>query len=302
MKRVIVDLHCHSTNSDGTWSVEKILGEAQSKGIEVLAITDHDNLKGSVEAFEINREKNIYTGMLIPGIEISSSVKDQKIHLLAYFQSLDNNRLTPIQDVLNKIASSRVMRMKKMVEKAVNLGIDVSFEEVLKEASTDSEGGISPTDIISRPHFARVLVKKGFVKDLNDAFDRYLGYGKPLDVEKFSLNYQDWIDIIHNVGGVVVWAHPMHGRKENLKTLQELAMRLVQSGIDGIEYYYDYTQKYKVSEDYFKQGCKFLDQLLQKPRLLKTAGGDFHGDVGVLGMDMPQEDLTRFMQKLGYNP
>ncbi|RMG26207.1 MAG: PHP domain-containing protein [Methanobacteriota archaeon] len=292
-----IDLHCHSTNSDGTWEVERILKEAQKRNIQALCISDHDNISGTMEAFELNAGESLYSGKLIPGIEISTRIEGQKAHLLAYFPSLDHARNPRLLEVLDKIKNSRILRMKKMIKKANELGMEVSFEEVLQEAATGIDGDQQPTEVISRPHLARVLVKKGFVKNLEEAFDRFLADGQPLAVERFTLKYHEWIELIHNVGGLIVWAHPLHGRK-SIDDLELVVEILVKAGIDGVEYYYDYTQKYRIPADFEQTGKAILSKMIAENDLVKTAGGDFHGDVGRLGIEIPNEEYHEFIERL----
>ena len=294
---MIVDLHCHSTNSDGTWEVERILKEAERKHIQALCISDHDNISGTQEAFWKKEEERIFSGVLIPGIEISTRVRNQKAHLLAYFSSLDKALNSRLLEVLDKIKNSRIFRMKKMIEKANRMGMELTFDEVIQEAATGIDGDQQPAEIISRPHLARVLAKKGYVNSVEEAFGKFLADGKPLAVERFTLKYFEWIDLIHSIGGIIVWAHPLHGRK-SVEDLREIATTLVDAGIDGIEYYYDYTQKYPIDARFEKTGKKILDGLTEAKRLVKTAGGDFHGDVGILGLEMPKEEFDLFLNRL----
>ncbi len=294
---MLIDLHCHSTNSDGTWTVEEILRKANEKGIKILSITDHDNLKGSVEAFQLNSSNNLFEGILIAGMEISTKVLGQKVHLLAFFPDIQTAQHPDLISVLDKIQNSRYYRMKKMIERANQFGFEVTFEEVLKEASGDNNE--QPTDVISRPHLGRVLVKKGYVQDLKEAFDNYLADGKPLAVERFTLKFSEWIDLIHRIGGIIIWAHPLHARKD-MSALKEVTGYLRKYGIDGFELYYDYTQKYKISPDFEKEGSTFLWEIAKRNKdLVITAGGDFHGDVGVLGMEIPLEHVQKFFEKVG---
>lgn len=292
-----VDLHCHSTNSDGTWEVRRILEVAEKKGIKVLCISDHDNLGGTQEAFEVNQVYKLFSGILLPGIEISTRVAGQKAHLLAYFPNLEKAQTSELTTVLEKIKNSRIERMKKMIARANELGMEVSFEEVLAEASKGVGADEQPTDIISRPHLARVLYKKGYVESREAAFDKYLADGKPLAIERFTLKFDEWINLVHQIGGLIVWAHPLHARK-NFEALVEICDVLVNAGIDGIEFFYDYSQKYNLEERFETKGNEFLKKIIKQHNLLRTAGGDFHGDVGRLGMDIPTEDFDRFVSKL----
>ncbi len=292
-----IDLHCHSTNSDGTWSVSEILVDAERKGVKVLAISDHDNLKGSREAFE--KKGGLFSGQLIPAIEISTLVEGKKVHLLAFFPTIDISPESDLLQSLDKIQNSRIWRMKKMIEKDNAIGFDITFEEVLEAAGTGKTGDKQPTDVISRPHLARVLVDKGYVKDFNEAFNEYLADGKAIQVNRFTLKFTDWIQQVKALGGIMIWAHPLHGHEGKKESFLELAEILKDSDIDGVERIYNYKGKYIITDEFESWGQEQLDMIIAEKDWLITAGGDFHGDVGRLGeLDLPADDWKRFESKL----
>jgi len=294
-----IDLHCHSTNSDGTWSVEEILKEAEKKGVKGLCISDHDNLNGSIEAFE--KAPGLFSGKLVAGIEISTVIHQQKVHLLAYFPTIDLPVSSNLIQNLDKIQNSRVWRMKEMIKKARALGMEVSYEEVLEEAGTGTKGDKQPTDVLSRPHLARVLIKKGYVKDFDEAFNQYLADGKPIQVDRFTLDFEQWIEQVDELNGIIIWAHPLHGHEEQEDTFQKIANTLKQSSIHGVERIYNYKGKYTISDEFEKWGNEHLDKLIEEQNWLITAGGDFHGNVGVIGeLDLPETDWDIFIDQL-YN-
>ena len=188
-----------------------------------------------------------------------------------------------------------------MVKKANEIGFDISFDEVLEEVSSADDGSVSTTDIISRPHLARVLLKRGFVNSFEEGFDKYLADGKPLHVNRFSPSFDEWIEMVHAHRGLVTWAHPLHGHKGSFTSIKKVAKSLV-NHIDGIEINYRYDGKYVVSEDLQLEGTKYLESLIDRYNLLRTAGGDFHGNVGVLGgVDLSERDWIRFKVKLFSN-
>lgn len=292
-----VDLHCHSTNSDGTWSVEQILVEAEKKGIKVLAITDHDNFQGSIEASL--RSTQIFTGKLVPGIEISTRIKGKSLHFLAYFPTTILNPESTLLQNLVKIRDSRVCRMKKMIKKANEAGFDVTYEDVLDEVTMGIDGSKQPSDVISRPHLARVLVKKGIIDSFDEAFDNYIADGKPLHVSRFSLEFSEWIDQVSELGGIMIWAHPFEGYHGNFDEFVEFADYITSFPIAGIERIYNYKGKYKVSDEFQIRGNEYLDKKIEENDFLITAGGDFHGNVGLLGeLSLPEEQVERFLAKL----
>ena len=292
-----VDLHCHSTNSDGTWSVEQILKEAERKGVKVLAITDHDNFQGSIEAKQITGQ--YFTGKLIPGIEISTRIGGKSLHFLAYFPSFELDDDSRLLQNLEKIRNSRVWRMKEMVKKANEIGFEITYDEVLREVTTGTDGSTQPADVISRPHLARLLVKKGLVKSFEEAFDKFIADGKPLHVSRFSLEFSQWIEQVSELGGMIVWAHPFEGYKDNFEEFMKFANIVTNSPIAGIERIYNYEGKYKVSKEFQEKGNEYLDKIIQQNNYLITAGGDFHGNVGLLGeLSLDEEHVQRFLLKL----
>lgn len=290
-------MHCHSTHSDGTKTVEQILTKAEALGIKALCISDHDNIKGSLEAVQIG--KKLFSGELIMGIEISTIVGSQKIHLLAHFPSHEFPEDSKLLASLRKIQSSRVWRMKEMVKKARGRGWDITYNEVEDESSLTDDGSKTDVVVISRPHLARVMIKKGIVNSLDEAFDKYLGEAKPIHVERFSLSFEKWIEQVHEHHGLVTWAHPLEGHKGKLESVKDVAAKLVDK-INGIEIFYRYDGKYKVPKQLQKEGTSFLETLIDQYGLLRTAGGDYHEDnVGFLGgVDLPEEDWVKFKNKL----
>lgn len=292
-----IDLHVHSTHSDGTWSVSNLLKYAEKNNISALCVTDHDNFSGSIEAQKIKKE--IYSGILISGIELSTLIEGFTVHLLAYFNIKLENVSIDLKQLLTEIKYSRVNRMKKMINNAQKLGIDISYEDILAEASKDIDGkSTQPIDILSRPHLARVLIEKGYVQNFEKAFDIYLNEGGSLYSSRYTPTADEIIPLIKKNRGLVIWAHPMHGLKENMVSLTNVAMTLLHHGIDGVERYYNYEDKYPISKNFENKGNKFLDKFLLENNLLKTSGGDFHGNVGQLGMDIDQKDWDLFYSKL----
>lgn len=295
-----IDLHCHSTNSDGTWSVKQILMQAEKKEIKGISITDHDNLKGSLEAFQIY--KKYYSGILIPGIEISTRIKGNTIHILAYFPTIDLDLNSDLLQNLEKIRDSRVWRMREMIKKANKLGFHVTFDEVLKEAATGIDGTTQPIDVLSRPHLARVLISKGYVNDFSEAFDKYLADGKPIHVYRFTLEIDEWVKQIKKLNGLVIWAHPFYGHDENMDSFKKISSIMEEAKIDGIEKIYDYKGKYDVSQKFIAECNLDLMKLIKQNNWIVTAGGDFHGNVGKLGnLDLSEDNWNIFLDKLGIN-
>lgn len=208
-----VDLHAHSTASDGALPPADAVRAAHAAGLAAFALTDHDTLAGIPEA---QREADALGLRLVPGVELSVHRGSDEVHLLG----LHVRDIDALQQRLETFRGFRRTRAEQMVTKLNGVGIPVSFDAVLGEAA----GGA-----IGRPHVARALVAGGWVKDLREAFDKWLGAGKPAYVDKERLDIADGIAMVHEAGGIAVYAHPgSEGRRETIEPL-------VNAGLDGIE-------------------------------------------------------------------
>lgn len=208
-----VDLHAHSTASDGSLPPTEAVKAAHAAGLAAFALTDHDTLAGIAEAQVAADACGL---RLIPGVELSVHQGSEEVHLLG----LHIRDVPQLQERLEIFRGFRRTRAEMMVEKLNAAGVPVTFEAVLNEAA----GGA-----IGRPHVARALVAGGYVRDMREAFDRWLGAAKPAYVDKERLDIADGIKIIHEAGGIAVYAHPgAEGRREKIEPL-------VAAGLDGIE-------------------------------------------------------------------
>lgn len=187
-----VDLHTHSTASDGTLPPESVVAAAHSAGVEALALTDHDTLAGVPRAVEAGRSLGV---RVVAGVELSAHDGASEIHVLA----LHVTRLGLIEARLEKFREERHLRAARIVERLRALGIGVTFEMVLQEAGDAAVG---------RPHVARAMIRAGAARDFREAFDRYLGSGRPAFVAKPRLEVSEAISIVHEAGGLAIWAHP----------------------------------------------------------------------------------------------
>ena len=294
---MIVDLHSHTTYSDGTKTVPELLTLAEEKKIQVFAITDHDTIDGCLEA---TKHQELYQGIFINGAELSTRNRGKSVHLLAYFPDLSLLQKSKLQILFNKLEESRLTRMQKMVEKAQCMNFDITFQDVIQEARQSSSAESNHLGkILARPHLARVMVKKGYVNSMQEAFDKYLNEGKPLYEPKFRITPQQWVDAVKEVNGIISWAHPLL-HIESLQELELFANDLLQIGIHGIELRYKYNVKYYVPKDLEVPGIKFLKEFVLKHDLLVTAGGDYHGDSGVLGeLELSRVEVDKFLHELG---
>ena len=241
-----VDLHAHTTASDGRATPAELIARAVAADLQAVAITDHDTLDG-LGAAQVAADAAGIT--LVHGIELSTIDGTREIHLLG----LHLADTAVLATRLVEVQSARVDRAIEMVAKLNKLGMPVTMEMVQHEAA----GGA-----VGRPHVARALVAGGWVRDMRDAFDRYLGDGKQANVGKLRLELADGIALIHDAGGVAVWAHPQgEGNRERIERFAAL-------GLDGVEV----RHPSHTSEDIAR-----LATLCDHLSLLKSGGSDWHG-------------------------
>lgn len=243
-----VDLHLHSTASDGTLAPAGIVEKAHELHLSAIALTDHDSVAGIQEA--LNESINLPL-TFIPGLEMSSEYGEKDIHILGYFIDYKQDYLA---ETLAKLREARANRARIMVERLAENDMAIDFAEVEQCAG----GGA-----IGRPHVAQVLVKQGMVDDISDAFNRFIGRGRPAYVPKHVLTTAQIIDLIHKVGGVASLAHPGTSKVD-----EPLLRLLKESGLDAVEVWH--TDHSADQRRYFKELASRLD-------LLPTGGSDCHG-------------------------
>ncbi|HMF85362.1 MAG TPA: PHP domain-containing protein [Nitrospiraceae bacterium] len=247
-----IDLHLHTTHSDGSLSPAEVLRLAHKANVTALAITDHDIVTGIPEAIATGNELGIE---IIPGVEISSFVGNSELHILGYCIDWQDPELIRRFAALRK---SRHIRNPQIIERLRSLGLDVTYEEVRTLAGTDAVG---------RPHIARLLMEKKYVTSAKDAFDRYLAEGRPAYVARELPHPADAIAWIRAAGGVAVLAHPTW-TKVSGEELNTLLTTLKDEGLGGIEVHYSTHTK--------RQTTEYLD-LAKRLNMLVTGGSDFHG-------------------------
>jgi predicted metal-dependent phosphoesterase TrpH len=269
-----VDLHMHSTASDGVLRPAEVVRLAHARGLKTIALTDHDTTDGLREAIETGQTVGIE---VIGGLEINSETDIGHMDFLAYGCDVEN---TAFQEQLLEIRDARVGRAKGMVKKLAELGLPVAWERVLFFAG-DAQS-------IARPHVARALVEAGHVASIKEAFDKYLEDGGPAYVHRLELKPQEVIDVIHQAGGVIVLAHPGHAHTTHLVPL------LAGLGLDGVEvYYFDHSDEQKAE----------LLALANQHDLIVTGGSDFHGDAthAELGsVPVPDDVVGRLIDRIEY--
>ena len=261
-----VDLHAHSTASDGSRAPADVVAAARSAGLSAIALTDHDTMSGVNEAMAAGQTLGV---RIVPGVELSAMEGEREVHVLG----LHIEHVEPIENTLASLRDHRVVRAHEIVQKLNALGVPITFDAVLAQAG----GGA-----IGRPHLARVLISEGWARDSRDAFDRYLGAGKPAFVPKHRLTVGEAIDLIHTGGGLAVLAHPgPEGRRDAVERYTAL-------GLDGLEVRHPGHN----SEDTSRLGA-----LVDFFGLVPSGGSDWHGasegprTLGV--MRVPAEWLDR---------
>jgi len=258
-----VDLHIHTTASDGVMSPSEIVRYAKAKGLQAIAITDHDTIEGLEEGL-LEGERIDFE--VIPGIEISAEHSPGSMHLLGFFLDIHHPTLN---ERLGYLQKARAERNSKIVERLNRLGIELTYEDVLKA----SGGGQ-----VGRPHFAQVLLEKKYVGSFQEAFERFLKKGAPAYVDKFRFTAKEAIHFINEARGVAVLAHPNTLNMNGYSELETLILRLIEEGLKGIEVYYPEHSPLEVAR---------YKTLAERYGLLMTGGTDYHGieknglDIGV---------------------
>ena len=248
----MVDLHTHSTASDGTFSPTELVAEAYKAGISVLALTDHDTVSGVEEAKQAG---NRYGVRIIPGIEISVEWYPGELHLLGFGLETENDVLL---DLVQYAQRKRQERNRKIIEKFNAEGIPIDMEKLSLIA-----GG----DVVGRPHFAKYLMQEKKVKTLQEAFQKYLAKGRPFYVEKECLSHVESIKAVKAAHGIPVLAHPMSLYLSWAK-LPDAVASFKEQGLMGMEAWHSGARYGE---------CIRLQALAEELGLIVTAGSDFHG-------------------------
>lgn len=247
-----VDLHIHSIYSDGSHTPEELITLAVRNRLQGLALTDHDTVEGVEEITRLGSEAGIIT---VTGVEISTNMYQRAVHILGYGIDITDPRL---KSWLQPLQEGRKQRNTIILQKLRDLGIVIHDEEVQR---------VSGGGLVGRPHIARLLIEKKVVDSFDAAFKRYLGRNRPAWEDRFSYSPAASIDMIHQMGGIAVLAHPGH-LDPQMRLQSSLIRELVQYGLDGVEFYYPtHTKKMR----------KKLRTIAADHGLLLTGGSDFHG-------------------------
>lgn len=264
-----VDFHVHTTFSDGLLTPEQVVKKAFTLNLQAIAITDHDTVDGILPAII---ESKKHAGFeVIPGIELSTHWQNQEVHILGYYINYEDLNF---KRHLLGLQQNRKERLEKMLTKLNDIGIHINIKDVYKKSHGSSLG---------RPHIALVLIEKGYVSSIQEAFEKYLGKGKPAYVPRKKLTPFNAINIIKKSNGIPVLAHP--GLLENQSIIPELII----NGIMGIEV---------IHKDHSQADTAYYTKLALENNLLVTGGSDSHGENPLLlgTLNVPLEYLNKLKE------
>ncbi len=249
----LVDLHTHTTASDGTFTPSQLVEYAAQKGLEAVAVTDHDAVTGLEEAIAAGKELGV---RVVPGVELSSRMEGREIHVVGLFV---DPREPGLLKLLEELRQERFHRNRLLLEKLEELGIHIPQEEVLAAA---------PGGLLTRTHVAEAMVRRGYAGSIGEAMEEYLLPGRPAWVEKRGPDPAQCVTAIRRAGGLAVLAHLNRISRKDPQLAISLARRVVESGMDGLEVRYStYTPDWEAR----------AEALCQEKGLLPSGGSDFHG-------------------------
>ncbi|MCG3773593.1 MAG: PHP domain-containing protein [Acidobacteriia bacterium] len=249
----MIDLHSHTDQSDGTFTPAELVGEAMKLGLEALAITDHDTFKGYDMAVPYAKEAGLE---LICGIELSTKFGGATVHMLAYF--LWEPPTAEFCTWLEALLESRRERNRQLIVKLQDLGLDITLAEVETKGRT----------LTARPHFGRVLLEKGYVSSMQEAFDKYLDEAAPGYVQRREVPVDEAIARVKAAGGITSLAHPVRVAKNDWDTLAVWVKKMADAGMGAIEVFHS---------DHTPENVAYYGQLAERFGLAVTGGSDFHG-------------------------
>ena len=254
-----IDLHVHSTVSDGTLTPTELVDHAIEVGLSAFALTDHDTIRGVAEAKERAawHKSRGHAIEVYSGVEISAAYKNRDIHILGLFVN-ENDEI--LDRILNSFLENRNRRNKRMLEKFAEFGIELTMKDLTEDA---------PSAVITRAHFATALIKKGLVSSVQEAFEKYVGDNGPCYIPREYMSPEQAISSIKKAGGVPVLAHPLLYNLPH-DELYALVDRLKKAGLKGIEVYYSNNRG---------QDEVNVKALANHFGLVATGGSDFHGSV-----------------------
>jgi len=256
--RRFVDLHTHSSASDGQAAPAELVQMAEARRLAAVALTDHDTIEGLPAARQAAHA--CPSLRFVPGIEVSANLSGGSLHILG----LGIDETAPsIQNLASRLRRARTDRNPKIVDNLQALGLDVTMDDVFAAA-----GGSADAHVVSRVHIAQALLRKGCVRSVAEAFEKYIAKGRPAYVERRRLDPPETVAAIHGAGGVAVAAHPVQWNCRNRAQTERIVRSLIRAGLDGIEAYH--------SDHSPQQTRQYLD-LARRFGLGVTGGSDFHG-------------------------
>lgn len=273
----MIDLHLHTNVSDGHFAPAALVQQCAAVGLRVISVTDHDTTAGWKEARGAADALGIE---FIPGVEITAVLGDHDVHILGYFPT---TRVPMLERFLEDQRQDRLRRVREMVQRLAALGRAVDVQPLLQDAVAD------PRRAIGRPQVADAMVARGYVADRNEAFDTYLGQGRPAFVPREGATPQEVVDLVIASGGLPSLAHP------GLLDQDEIIPSLILAGLPAIEVFH---------AEHDEDTVRRYRRMVSRSRLCATGGSDFHGVAGghresTLGhVLLPQEDYDRFRERL----
>ena len=247
-----IDLHIHTTASDGTFTPEEVVREASRIGLAAVAITDHDTAAGYARAAAEGENCGLE---VVPGIEISTKFRSA-VHILGYYIDAQSPALGEVLDWMHRDREERNVKLCAMLRES---GVDIDIERMHARFG----------DLVGRPHFAEIVIENGMARDMNDAFERLLNKNKPFFIPRQFLPIERSIEIIREAGGTAVLAHPFQYRLDDA-ALRELIEHCMESGLEGMECRYS---------GYDAAQTAYLEALAAEYGLVRTGGSDFHGAI-----------------------
>lgn len=242
-----VDLHLHTSYSDGKLTPIELLDKVSKLNIRCISIVDHDNVDGIKEAIEYAKKLNIE---FIPGIELSSTIDDVDVHILGYFIDYENKKLL---EHLQFYKEERIKRAKRIIDKLHKINIPLEFDYILEKSKNSAVG---------RPHIANAMVELGYVRSYQEAFDNYIRNGGPAYEAKYNFSSKQAIKLINQCGGLSFVAHPSAYLEDNIIS------KLIEFGIDGIEI---------IHPSHTPAVIEMLQKIASEYFLLESGGSDYHG-------------------------
>lgn len=275
----MIDLHVHSTASDGTLTPEQVVETALVKGLSALGIADHDTMAGLPEAAAAAAGRLTF----IPGVEISTESGKIELHILGYFAAEDYQ---PLLDELQHVREERLSRIHRTVARLRELAVPITFEDIVAACDNVSADHGRQEAALGRPHVAAALVRVGAVRTPAEAFERYLRRGRPAYIDRYRAKPEQAIALIRAAGGLAVLAHP------GLMHRDSMVPSLVEMGLGGVEAYHTAHTAADVK--------RYL-ALAERLGLLVTGGTDSHGPTGTTpveigSLDIPDECAQRLLE------